>query len=92
MWLLQGFAIPIFWGRSVMSYNWGFLPKRKPINVVTGPPIEIQEFRAKGLQGDDLINAVHEAYIKGLRDLFDDYKDATPAGKARTESLRIIDE
>jgi len=87
---LKGFALPIFWGRGVFTYNWGFLPKRKPINVVTGNPISAEAFRAKGLEGEALIDAVHEAYVQGLRSLFDEYKDRTVAGKTRTESMQIV--
>lgn len=82
--------MPVFWGRGVLTYNWGFLPKRKPINVVTGPPILTSAFRQKGLEGEELVDAVHEEYVQGLRNLFDQFKDRTAAGLARTESMSIV--
>jgi hypothetical protein len=58
---------------------------------VTGPPISAQPFRQQGLSGDALIDAVHTEYVRGLKALFDKHKNATDAGKARTESMRIVE-
>ena len=58
--------------------------------MVTGPPISTKEFKDKGLEGEALVNAVHEVYVQGLKNLFDQFKDKTEAGKARSESIRIV--
>jgi hypothetical protein len=83
--------VPVFWGRGVFTYNLGFLPKRKPINVVTGEPVSAQPFLDKGLSGDALIDAVHTEYLRALKALFDKYKNRTDAGRARTESMVIVE-
>lgn len=86
-----GFSMPIFWGRGLNSYNVGFLPKRKPINVVTGPPIDTDAIRQRtGLSGDELVTAVHAEYLQALKALFDEHKDSTPAGQTRRESFSIV--
>ena len=60
----MGFTIPLFWGRLL------FMPRRVPINVVTGDPIRVEDFRAKGLAGEELVDAVHAAYVAAVKRLF----------------------
>ena len=38
---LFGYSIPLFHGRGIFNYNFGLLPFRRPITVVTGEPIEV---------------------------------------------------
>jgi 2-acylglycerol O-acyltransferase 2 len=84
------FTVPIFWGRGMFNTNFGMMPKRRPIHVVTGEPLQVKPFRDQGLEGEELVNAVHRAYIAALRRLFDENKDECEAGIKRKESLTII--
>jgi 2-acylglycerol O-acyltransferase 2 len=84
------FTVPIFWGRGMFNTNFGFMPKRRPIHVVTGEPLSVKPFRDRGLEGEALVDAVHKAYIAALRRLFDENKDANEPGIKRKESLTII--
>jgi 2-acylglycerol O-acyltransferase 2 len=85
-----GFSIPLFWGRGVTSYNIGFMPKRRPIYVYTGPPIDPDVFRAQGLEGEALISAVHVEYVSKFKELYDECKNLNSAGLSRKESLRFL--
>jgi len=84
------FTVPIFWGRGMFNTNFGMLPKRRPIHVFTGEPLSVKPFRDQGLEGQQLVDAVHHAYVAALRRLFDENKDACEAGIKRKESLTII--
>ena len=33
-----GFSTPLFNGRGIFNYDFGILPKRKPINTIVGRP------------------------------------------------------
>ena len=37
------FAPAFFLGRGVFQYNWGFLPRRVPITLVVGKPLEVEQ-------------------------------------------------
>ncbi|RWS17774.1 2-acylglycerol O-acyltransferase 2-like protein [Dinothrombium tinctorium] len=65
-------APPIFHGRGVLQYNYGFLPYRKPINTIVGKPIDVEKV-AKPTEED--INKLHAAYVKALTDLFYAYRE-----------------
>jgi 2-acylglycerol O-acyltransferase 2 len=62
-----GVCIPIYRGLI------GFLPKRVPMNLVFGDPIE-PSCAQPGAPTDEEINAAHAVYIAALRKLFDDQK------------------
>jgi len=85
-----GFSVPIFWGRGVLNYDFGFMPRRVPITVVCGEPIDPVKYLGEGLTGEDLVAAMHREYITALTKLFHDHKDATEAGRERVESIRIV--
>ncbi len=65
-WTSIGF--PIIWGRGIINYTFGALPRRIPINVVVGKPIEVFKIeKPTDAQVDDL----HTRYINELIKLFE---------------------
>lgn len=68
--------LPYFMGRGIFQYSFGILPKRLPLTVVVGKPINVEEFGipSGGCQPtQEQVDQVHEAYLKGLRALYDEY-------------------
>uniref|UniRef100_A0A2L2Y2A0 Acyltransferase n=1 Tax=Parasteatoda tepidariorum TaxID=114398 RepID=A0A2L2Y2A0_PARTP len=68
---LLGFSTPIFHGRGIFQYNYGFLPYRKPINVVIGKPIDVEKIPHPT---EEDINKLHQKYIDSLTALFEEHK------------------
>jgi 2-acylglycerol O-acyltransferase 2 len=85
-----GFSLPVFWGRGILNYDFGFMPRRTPIEVVCGAPVNPAVFKAQGLEGEALVAAVHAEYVQQLTELFHSHKDSTVAGRARKESIRLM--
>ncbi|KAI8606975.1 diacylglycerol acyltransferase [Chytriomyces sp. MP71] len=79
------FSPLLFHGRSLITYDYGIMPHRRPITVVTGAPIECPKMEV--ITEADLLR-VQKLYIDGLQDLFDKYKDELLPN--RTEGLVII--
>lgn len=89
---VTGVAMPIFKGRSIFFRDFGFMPRRKPIAVVVGAPIEppkLDDARrasfkpqfdrksGKPLNEDgELVEKMHSQYVKSLRELYAAHKDA----------------
>ena len=71
---LMGFALPLFKGRGVFNYVFGFLPKRIPLHVVVGAPIPaVQGQPGKIVQEPTQrqIDELHERYCTALTALYD---------------------
>lgn len=72
-----GFTVPIFWCQGLFNYDFGFLPRRKPVDVVFGKPIRVKRLygnRPGDPVTDDEIAYYHRKYIQCLRQLFDENK------------------
>ena len=72
-----GFTVPLFHARGIFNYDVGFMPYRRPLNVVVGRPIRVQQ---QGEQGRDIdyaahVDELHDLYMKELRRLWDQWKD-----------------
>jgi len=52
----------------MFQYNFGFLPFRKPINVVVGAPIKVEKVEDPTLEQ---IFAVRDEYVQALKDLYE---------------------
>ena len=68
--------LPYFLGRGIFQYSFGILPKRLPLTVVVGKPINLEEFGIPpgGCQPtNEQIDRVHEEYLKRLRNIYDEY-------------------
>jgi 2-acylglycerol O-acyltransferase 2 len=69
---LMSFALPVFYGRGIFNYSFGFMPWRRPINTVIGAPIEVPHILEP--TKEEIIHW-HEIYLKHLTDLFNDHKE-----------------
>ncbi|XP_075403899.1 2-acylglycerol O-acyltransferase 2 [Tenrec ecaudatus] len=68
---VMGISLPLFHGRGIFQYSFGFLPHRRPITTVVGKPIEVQ----KVLQPtQEEVDQLHQLYIKELSNLFEAHK------------------
>lgn len=66
------FSIPIFFGRGVFNYRFGWLPQRVPITTVLGPPIDIKKIEDPN---EEEIAELRSQYVQALEKLYNDYKD-----------------
>ncbi|KAJ3250799.1 diacylglycerol O-acyltransferase 1 [Boothiomyces macroporosus] len=69
-------SAPLIYGR------WGtIIPKKKPIHVVVGRPLEIKE--ANPHPTPEEIDRVHKQYLDNMRQLYDDFKDIFHKDRAK---------
>lgn len=66
------FGLPIFWGRGIFNYSFGYVPFRKPTFTVIGRPIEVKKTY---MPSQEKIDEVHRKYIDALKRLFDENKE-----------------
>lgn len=83
---LVGFTVPLFHARGVLNYDFGILPYRRPVNIVVGRPIPIEQDRNPS---EKLVNEVHEQYVQELIRLWETWKDTF--AKDRAAELEIIE-
>lgn len=65
-------AFPLFHARGIFQYNYGILPRRRPLDFVVGTPIEVE--KDTNPSSKDLEN-LRELYIKKLIELFNKHKE-----------------
>ena len=65
------FGLPIFWGRGIFNYSFGYVPFRKPTYTVVGRPIEVKKTFSPS---QEKIDALHAIYMDELKRLFDENK------------------
>lgn len=68
---LVGFSPPLFHGRGVFQYSYGFLPYRRPLATIIGAPIAVQK-NADPSEAE--LREVHGRYVEALRQLFESHK------------------
>jgi hypothetical protein len=82
---LLTFSPPAFYGRGVFNYTLGFLPYRRPLNVVVGSPMAVDQVTNPT---EEQIDDVHRRYIEHLTAFFEAQK--TTYGIAPEQHLNII--
>ncbi|KAM9221962.1 2-acylglycerol O-acyltransferase 2 [Dugong dugon] len=68
---VMGISLPLFHGRGVFQYSFGFLPYRRPVTTVVGKPIEVQKILRPS---QEEVDHLHQRYIKELCNLFEAHK------------------
>ncbi|ORX94077.1 diacylglycerol acyltransferase [Basidiobolus meristosporus CBS 931.73] len=76
--MIFGFTTPIAIGRGIFVYDFGALPRRCPIHIVVGKPIEVKQMDNPS---NDDAKVYHEQYMSQLQELFDKYKDTYAADR-----------
>jgi len=66
-----GYSPPLFHGRGIFNYTYGIMPYRKPMYTVVGKPIQVEQCSDPT---PEQVTALHEKYMQGLVDLFEDNK------------------
>ncbi|OTA28355.1 hypothetical protein BTJ68_08557 [Hortaea werneckii EXF-2000] len=83
---LMGFTVPLFHARGVFNYDVGLMPYRRPVNIVVGKPIRIQQAKNPD---PAYVDQIHQQYVDELMRIWDDWKD-TFARHRQTE-LEIVE-
>ena len=81
-----GFTVPLFHARGVFNYDYGLMPYRRPVNIVTGRPIKIQQARKPD---GAYINEIHTLYVQELERIWSEWKDEFAGG--RTSEMEIVE-
>ena len=66
------FSPPMFYGRGVFQYNYGFVPYRKPITVVIGKPIPVEKVDSPSHED---VEKLHATYVQAVKDLYEEYNE-----------------
>ncbi|KAF9584524.1 diacylglycerol O-acyltransferase 1 [Lunasporangiospora selenospora] len=82
-----GFTMPMFNGRGVFNYEFGLMPRRRPVFIVIGQPIHVE--KVEGAPTTEQLEALQRKYIDELMTMWDRYKDKYAPN--RTQELRIIE-
>ncbi|XP_054933198.1 2-acylglycerol O-acyltransferase 2-A-like isoform X1 [Dermacentor andersoni] len=69
---ITGVAPPIFYGRGILQYTWGYMPFREKIVSVVGSPIRVEKNENPT---DEEVDLLHEKYMASLRQLFEVHKE-----------------
>jgi len=67
---IMGFAPVMFFGRGIFQYNFGILPRRKPMTLVVGAPIKVDKVAEPS---SEQINSLHKKYVDELVKLYEEY-------------------
>ncbi|KAG0256670.1 diacylglycerol O-acyltransferase 1 [Mortierella polycephala] len=82
-----GFTMPMFIGRGIFNYEFGLLPKRKPVFIVIGKPIHVE--KVEGAPTTEQLQDLQKQYIDELLAIWDRYKDKYAVG--RVQELQIVE-
>ncbi|KAI5285012.1 diacylglycerol O-acyltransferase 1 [Ascosphaera aggregata] len=84
---LMGFTVPLFHARGVFNYDVGMMPYRRPLNIVVGRPIQVEQ--AEHEQPDpEYVDKLHGQYVQELERLWEEHKDQFSSD--RVSELEII--
>ena len=81
-----GFTVPLFHARGVFNYDYGMMPYRRPLNVVVGRPIQVQQ---ADKPSEVYVDELHDVYVRELERIWEEWKDVF--AKGRLEELQIVE-
>ncbi|KAI9693879.1 MAG: diacylglycerol O-acyltransferase 1 [Bathelium mastoideum] len=82
----MGFTVPLFHARGIFNYDVGIMPYRRPLNVVVGRPLMVQQ---QEQPDEKYVEELHKEYVKELTRIWDEWKD--DFAKTRTGELEIVE-
>lgn len=82
MWVLKTlkFTLPFLHGRGIFNYDVGLMPYRKPLNVVVGRPIMIEQKKDGEIENED-VERLHREYVGELERMWEAYKGNFAGGR-----------
>lgn len=83
---ILGFTVPLFHARGVFNYDVGMMPYRRPLNVVVGRPIKVDQ---ADKPADSYVDELHGRYVKELERIWEERKDEFAS--ERTGELQIVE-
>ncbi|GAB7359256.1 hypothetical protein MBLNU230_g5913t1 [Neophaeotheca triangularis] len=83
---LIGFTVPLFHARGIFNYDVGLMPYRRPLDIVVGKPIRVQQQKNPD---SAYVDQLHEAYTEELLRIWDEWKDTFARG--RKGELEIVE-
>lgn len=72
---LFGFTVPVFHARGVFNYDAGFMPYRRPLNIMFGKPIPVVQQQEGEAISKAYIDELHAKYTQELKELFERGKE-----------------
>ena len=81
-----GFTVPLFHARGVFNYDVGMMPYRRPLNIVVGRPIKVQQATKPE---EAYVDELHDVYVKDLEKIWEEWKDEF--AMERTGELQIVE-
>ncbi|KAF9410870.1 diacylglycerol O-acyltransferase 1 [Podila epigama] len=84
---ILGFTIPLCNGRGVFNYEYGLMPRRRPVNIVVGKPIRVE--KVQGTPTSEQLMELQKKYIDEVMSIWEEYKDKY--APHRTQELRIVE-
>ncbi|KAK4170112.1 diacylglycerol acyltransferase-domain-containing protein [Cladorrhinum sp. PSN259] len=81
------FTMPFLHGRGIFNYDVGLMPYRRPLNVVVGRPIMVEQ-RKEGEIENEEVERLHREYVGELERMWEAYK-GTFAGSRKGE-MKIL--
>ncbi|KAI9739768.1 MAG: diacylglycerol O-acyltransferase 1 [Cirrosporium novae-zelandiae] len=83
---ILGWTLPLFHARGVFNYDVGMMPYRRPVNIVIGRPIKIQQ---SAKPDPEYVEKIHKQYIEELERMWNESKDSF--APFRQTELEIIE-
>lgn len=68
---VTGIAPTKFIGRGFFQYSYGMIPRRKPLDLVIGTPIDVPKTEEPS---NEMVDEYHQKFMDGLISVFEDNK------------------
>lgn len=81
-----GFTVPLFHARGVFNYDVGMMPYRRPLNIVVGRPIKVDQ---ADKPSEGYVDELHDIYVKELERIWEEWKNIF--ARERQGELQIVE-